>query len=88
MKFKKGDKVIVVRDGKVGSETNDWLGINGFVLGNILTIARVESDSSWCRIKEEGKGRYFIYHPDHFELIKEQDVTANLKQIRQLLDGL
>lgn len=62
--MKSGDKVKLVRRGKLGEESNQYTMIAGLILGNIYEIKQTESGL----IKLKGYNYWF--NANHFEPIK------------------
>lgn len=73
--FKSGDKVVFVRDGKIGWESADWAKLEGLELGSQYVIDEVGighdafTDEPQPFVTLQA-GNLFALHPDHFELLQ------------------
>ena len=67
--MKPGDKVKLIKTGKVGWESDDWATAQGLKLGVIYTVAKVNSFVLGVEI--EFNGMTFVHHMSKFKLVKE-----------------
>jgi len=82
-KFKKGDKVRLIKGGNIGSESTPWWKYSGLMIGNEYIVEYTRNDG----IKVETYP--FIHHINHFELIKsckEYVVKLTQNEVDALID--
>jgi hypothetical protein len=82
-KFKKGDKVKLVKGGIIGYETMPWWKEDGLKIGDECIISRVNYFGDIELIDCT-----YAHHPDHFELVDEHEyiVKLNQSEIDALID--
>lgn len=77
--FKVGDKVILVKQGKHPTESDDWSRVDGIVLNKEYTVIEV-AVFGWIKLKKDG----LAHHPGKFMLAssdqKQAKIPINLLQ--------
>jgi hypothetical protein len=73
-KFKVGDKVRYIKAGLIGWESMDWAEMAGCVLGREYTISCTSPINAKLWVSVKGGQKNYAIHPDHFELIKNNNM--------------
>jgi len=78
--FKVGEKVKIIKLGKLGVEDSDWLKKANLTINRIVTIKYSNGDN-WVRLEE---GSEYWHYYAHFEKIKKNRTAKKVKVSKQI----
>ena len=85
-KFKKGDKIKLVRGSTIGWEGTAWWEGDDLKIGEEYTVGHVANTGNIVI-----EGHRYTHHPDHFELVEKTNnyiVKLNQDEVDALIDAV